>query len=446
MTSHPPGPAGQRLLVVSCEYDADTSPQGLRWVKLSRELAALGWAVDVVTLERPETTAGLQSPSLRVFPVFPGPYAALLRLVQARSSHSGIHLAADAAQANSNQLTERRDHEQQRLNWKGMLEAAVRRLLGFGLYPDLRAEAVPFIRACVRELAGTHRYAAAVLSHEPPLALGLSDILHRSRIPVIADLGDPVCAAYTPRRWRRRALEVEGEICSHAAAVVTTSEATLQLLQGRHPHFSAEATVIPQGFDPSPRGESLVKPIPLRPDGPMRIVYTGRFYRFRDPSETIRAVRATSGIELVMAVPDVPAWLDQQLLRAPSIRLTARLRHEEARSLQNTADVLLVIGNDDPTQTPGKLFEYLGVGAPIIYVTRHQDDPGAQLVRVLRRGIVVQGMAETSAALACLREQRKEGGFQSRFDLSGESVKTYSWPASAKRYSDLISRLAAARV
>lgn len=427
---------GLRVLLVSCEFEPDASPQGLRWARLAEALAGQGWRVDVVTLARPGASA-VRGPGLRIIPVFPGFYAALLRRWQARRPASTGSAAGAALPPRA-----RADHAVAGLNWKGRLERRVRSVLGYWLYPDLRREAVPFLRRCVGRLVGRNRYALAILSHEPPLALALLDLLAARGVPVVADLGDPVCAIYTPRRWRRHALRLEAKVCERAAAVVATSEATLQLLRARHAGFGAEAEVIPQGFEPVlSRADPMGAP-PASAGGDMRVVYTGRFYPFRDPTETIRAVIATPGVELQLAVPDMPASLDQDVFRADCIRVRRGMAHEQARALQATADVLLVVGNDDPAQTPGKLFEYFALPVPILYVARHPRDPGAQLVEELRRGLVARGQAEIEQALARLRDDWRAGRTGSTFDLSPEPVAAYAWPALARRYSLLMQRVA----
>jgi hypothetical protein len=185
----------RRLLVVSCEYDADASPQGLRWVKLTRELARLGWQVDVVTLGGEGKQTDISG--LHIHSVYPGPYRGTIEAVRRRLGRSKPPPAGSARQSAA----------PVRLSWKGRIELALRRVLEYWMYPDLRREALPFLRSRVRQLIRQHAYTGIVLSHEPPLALELLDTVLSVDIPIVADLGDPVCATYTPRRWRRRARE-----------------------------------------------------------------------------------------------------------------------------------------------------------------------------------------------------------------------------------------------
>lgn len=423
----------RRLLVVSCEYDADASPQGLRWVKLTAELARQGWHVDVVTLE-----SAVKQPSragLHVHSVYPGPYRGTIDAVRRRLGR--LEPAAAAPLPPGGQ----RPPTPARLSWKGRLELALRRALEYWMYPDLRREALPFLRSRVRQLMGRHAYAGVVLSHEPPLALELLDTVLPGRIPIVADLGDPVCAIYTPRRWRRRALRLEEKVCGAASAVVATSRATLELLHARHPSIAPASLVISQGFDPRPGNGTSG---PSRNNPRLRLVYTGRFYPFRDPRPVIEAMRAMPDVDLVLALPEIPAWLGRDWHRAPNFEVHVRLSHAEALALQATADVLLVVGNDDVAQVPGKLFEYFALPVPILYVASQPDDEGAALLVELNRGLAVQAKVDAIApALAELRDCLRQGGFAERFDLSAERVSAHAWPALAGQYGRLFETLGA---
>lgn len=435
-TKPPPGSgSARRLLIVACDFDENASPQGLRWISLSRELVVLGWDVDVLTWRtlrlKPASTPA------RIHSVPAGPYARLLeRLRRRRRRVTGdvAHVSTQAAEEG------RESRATATLNWKGRLERCLQTVASWLVYPDLRREGLPSLRIGLVRLIESNHYAAAILSHEPPFALELIDELVSRGLPVVADLGDPVCAPYTPRRWRRRALRLESKICALASAVVVTSMSTRRLLHDRHGEMPGSSAVITQGFQPSddPAGAAVGPHTGER----MSLVYTGRFYRFRNPLPVFEAVAATDGIVLDLAVPEMPDWLGGDWRSAAHIRMQDHLSHAESLHLQRSADVLLVIGNDDPTQTPGKLYEYFGACRPILYVARHPADPAAELILRLRRGrVAMSDCRDIAAALTELRALHLEGSLPGAFDLSSESVAEYAWPSLALRYSEMLARL-----
>lgn len=429
----------QRVLIVSYEFDTTVSPQGLRWVRLSDELAKSGWEVDILTaasLPGEEARAQIDSEVRRprIHRFFPGPYYHLTR-----GRRTAPPLASGAHQGKSGNI--RTADTAGRLNWKGQLDAWLLSLSARWLYPDLRRESLPFLRRAITQLLATNPYQAVILSHEPPLALETRDLFLRAGVPVVADLGDPVCATYTPRRWRNRALKLERAVCQDSSALVVTTEATLKLMFQRHTRLPAHTEVISQGYQASRSRKA--KPNPEE----IRIVYTGRFYRFRNPTAVLAAVARSSGVVLDLATPQMPDWLNPDLVKSPHVRVHTGLDHADALGLQADADVLLVIGNDDPDQTPGKLFEYLGTLAPILYVTRHGNDPGAAMVLSLRRGVVVPNDPdEVFKELQKLRALHQSGQLRERFDLSEERIRQYSWRALAARYSQLLQEVARQRI
>lgn len=400
---------------------------------LAPKLAELGWQLDVVTFSNVgEGGTGSRNPSIHT--VFPGPYEGLLERIRA-----GRRLPAPTTVAGVESRAGGGQHPAAPLNWKGRLDRGLRDFSSYWLYPDLRREGLPFLRAHVKRLLLHRDYAVAVLSHEPSLALELRPLFERAGIPVIADLGDPVLAGYTPRRWRRRAWRLEADVCLRANRIVVTSDATKALLASRHAVVEAKVAIVTQGFHPSETKAAAAGPSGL----PLRLVYTGRFYRFRDPRPVLDAVSVTPGVLLVLAVPQMSPWIDPACLPASIFEIRGEVDHREAVAMQASADVLLVIGNEDPTQIPGKLFEYFGHSIPILYVTQHPDDAGAQLVTRLRRGVVVEPRQEAlEAALAALAHEKREGALRDRFDLAPEAVAEYSWTALAARYSALIREVA----
>lgn len=174
----------------------------------------------------------------------------------------------------------------------------------------------------------------------------------------------------------------------------------------------------------------------------MRVVYTGRFYSFRDPRPVIEAVRTMHDVDLVLALPEIPAWFEPDWHRASNIEVHARLSHAEALALQGTADVLLVVGNDDAAQIPGKLFEYFALPVPILYAASQPDDEGAALLVELNRGLATQAdTKDVVRALAELRDCWQRDRLGERFDLSGTRVSAHAWGALAGRYGQLFESL-----
>jgi glycosyltransferase involved in cell wall biosynthesis len=373
---------------------------------------------------------------LRIFEVYPGPYKAMIN----------AHIRKKRRQANYREQGKRESSSSRTnstLNWKGRLEAFLFRMSKYWIYPDLRRESLPFLVADVKKRLNQEVYKAVVFSHEPPLSLEamLKVRPHIIAAQVIADLGDPVLIGYTPKHWRGRAFKLERSTCSAADAIVVTSWATRALLQARHPESGSKLHVITQGFD-CRADHATATVVSTSIPGCLKLVYTGRLYRFRDPGIFLSSIAQLGFAHLFMALPEVPDWLDVELARNPNVTQVGRLSHKDALTLQQDADVLVVFGNEDATQTPGKLYEYLGLQKPILYVYQDASDEGAALVIRLNRGLTVaNSSADICVALEQLQRWKCEGGFPKQFDLSKDTVNHYTWSALAKQYGVLLSML-----
>lgn len=415
------------LLVVSCDFGGSQSPQGLRWEQFCIELAKLGWCIDVLTW--PWRGGRATVPAVTIHEVYPGPYQAMLSAMGSlRSRRLGGGSLTTAGQS----ISASGDGTGS-LNWKGRLDLALRRGLDGFFFGGYRREGLRGLRREVRRLLSRHTYGAVCLVHEPLFPLELAELIRDEGIPVIADLGDPVLAAYTPRGWHKRAMSLEAQVCELASAVVVTNDATRDLLTRRHRYAGSKLNTISQGFVKRPH-----KPRVREPASPLRIVYTGRFYSFRDPRPLLEAVAQRGRYELHIATPEYPSWLGDHWRQTENVKFIHGLGHSDALELQATADVLIVIGNADPTQTPGKLFEYFATPAPILYIESSEADEAGLLLERLRRGIRVPASVDRiSDALNRLCQLRTDG-LERHFDLSEEAVAKYAWARLAERYSEVI--------
>src|SRR5690606_9093804 len=108
--------------------------------------------------------------------------------------------------------------------------------------------------------------------------------------------------------------------------------------------------VLTQGYD----GALVPEPAAVKfdPDR-LELLYTGSFYQFREPRSLVDAVLASPGVRLSIATSRAPEWLLPLLDSHPEqLRLLGFVPHAQAVSLQQAADVLVNIANDDPVHVP----------------------------------------------------------------------------------------------
>ena len=427
-----------RLLLIAYEFPPSPSPQSLRWFHLVRELVELGVEVHVLTAENWWPSASIEPPAQAVVHrAWPGGAAGVI-LLSRRWRRLRGRAGNEAASRTAAVPAVTQSSAAPRLNWKGRIVDQFKRMISRYTFPDERGRWEPYARRRLIGLLDTLRPDVVISSHEPATTLRLGRIAKVRGFPWIADLGDPVLSFYTPERWKEASLEVERWTCRNADRVTVTTEAARRLLAERHDVPSSRFDVLTQGYEPAvaTSGEPGVDFDPVR----LELLYTGSFYQFREPRALVEAVLATPGARLSIATSRAPEWLLPLLDgHAGQLRLLGFVPHAQAVALQRSADVVVNIANDDPVHVPGKVYEYLGAGRPILHLGDENDDTAARLVRSLRRGLVAaKGADAIGAALAELVAIKRDGTWAQRFSLDAAGVEQFQWRSIARHLHTIL--------
>jgi len=222
--------------------------------------------------------------------------------------------------------------------------------------------------------------------------------LHQeTSVPWVAHFSDPwTDSPYQPMAgwFSGRRKRLEAEVIHEADATVFVNDFTRDRVMQKYPDaLRRRASVIPQGFAPA-------TPAAIAAGGPLRIVYTGRFYDgVRTPRSLIAAVaalhrdRPLTGkleIEFVGSNMDGYARVADGLGLGDLVRFAGRRSPDEARASAERGDVMLLI--DAPSSgpslfLPSKLIDYLPLRRPIFGITPIEG-PSAELLRQLEYPVV----------------------------------------------------------
>ena len=320
------------------------------------------------------------------------------------------------------------------LNWKGHLAERIKGVVSDRFFPDYRVEWERHAIAAVHASIAARRPDVVVVSHEPACTLPVGLAAAKKGFPLVVDLGDPVLAPYTPKKWRKRAFSLEAEVCRASMMVSVTTDAAVSVLQQRHSLPDSKLVVVQQGFNPDFR-TSEASGDGLFDSEMLELLYTGSFYSFRGAQKLLDAVLALPGVRLSIATIRAPDYLEEYMQRSEGrIRLLGFLPHTVALAAQRRCDILVNLANADPVQVPGKIYEYLGAGKPIMHLRGESQDATGVLVTTTCAGWDIASTLENiELALAEAIQIKKQGQLALRAPRR-EEVERYSWPSLASRW------------
>jgi glycosyltransferase involved in cell wall biosynthesis len=365
----------RRLLLISYAFPPLVNAQAIRWLMLVRQLVARGHSVDVLTVRLPSAYHDLldeipQTVRLHRVPLGPLERVAFGATAQLDTESDWI---ASRRQAGTIGAVRR-------------VYGLARRFADAAMITDLCTEWLPFAAPKALRLARERRFDAIVSSFEPGVSHFVGWIVkRRTGLPWLGDFGDPWVNQNTPT-WRRGLdLAVERRLVRNFDAVTVTTEQLAAALRTQGA-LRAPVYVVPQAFDPDLF--AAVPPEPLRDSGRLHLVYTGTLFpEVRSPLAVFAALELLreTGTNVALTIAGrVPMSFVEQAHRSLNgvVRFMGIVPHKRALALQKGADVLLHLDNRGAdVQVPGKLYEYLGAGRPLLVVRHGRDSAAARCVR-----------------------------------------------------------------
>lgn len=280
--------------------------------------------------------------------------------------------------------------------------------------------------------------------------------LHReTRLPWVAHFSDPWVdnpylrgADWQRRIWSR----MEHDVVAEATRIVFVNEQTADRVMAKYPvAWRTRARVVPQGFDWRATPQA-----PQRRTGPLRIVYTGRFYDgVRTPDTLLAALALLQqqtplagriGVEFVGGSMESYARRSVQLGLAGVVTFSGRRSPDAALALASLADVLLVI--DAPSRgvnlfLPSKLIDYLPIGIPILGLTPAE---GATADVLRRLGYPIVDPSNEAAIAAALTQLLRdhEAGTLSASASHAAASRAYDIRETTRTLNDVLEDAVAA--
>lgn len=263
--------------------------------------------------------------------------------------------------------------------------------------PDLYALWRPTARRAAMRLMRDVPFDAVYATGFPWTTLLVArDVSQATGRPLVADFRDPWAGEDLFRSERPPNDEVrplERQVVEHAASVVTVSTTLTKRMMASYPEMDPSKFVtIHNGFDPDDLGTP-----PPSPHSRFRIVFAGVWRKEYNPSplyDVIDWMRRSTPALLrdveVIAAGFAPGEAARRGL-AGHITEVGVLSHQDAVSLMHSADVLFLTNGDGARQQmglPGKMYEYLATGRPVLALT-HPDGDAGRLIQQVGGGVAV---------------------------------------------------------
>lgn len=320
-------------------------------------------------------------------------------------------------------------------------------------YPDVKRGWRPFAVKTGRELLGNMRFHAIMSSSSPVTAHVVAKKLKKEYgLPWLADLRDLWSQnhnySYGPLR---RALDrrLEKKTLAVADALMTVSPPWAAELASLHRGKTVDTLC--NGFDPAARPTEAAA---LTAE--FSITYTGRIYQGKQDASRLFAALADL-IEDGVIDPDrvavrcygpVTAWL---AAAADTYGLTGIVRQhglvspEEARRRQRESQLLWLLDWEDAAEKgvyPGKVFEYLAAGRPVLATGGSEDGVIRRLLKETGGGTHAITEADIRQTLrASYEEYRRRGSLAAQG--RPEEIEKYSYRTLAGRLAARLDALAA---
>lgn len=460
----------KNLLMVACYFPPIGGGGVQRALKMAKYLPQFGWRPLVLALD-PVWHVSLDPTLLEELP--PEVVIHRVREWRPRVLAGPVGPARAAATATGPEGTPSQEHgaalagspsgRWSAAGWRRRFVQWMKRARMYVLIPDDRILwYVPAVREGRRMLA---RYGArALLSTSGPYTdhlVGLA-LRRHSGLPWVADFRDP----WTQNLHRsgigwREALEerMERAVMREADVVLTVTRSFADGFRSKYGDVIRRLEVIHNGFDAA----DFAGIVPERVEGRCTFVYTGIFYRERNPRPLLRAVRRLIDRGAVdrrrlrlrfAGVFDYPGYTEnadavRELEVGDVVEVLGHVPHRRAVALLKGADVLLLINDVDPAFggafIPGKLFEYMAAQRPILALSVPGE--AASVVERFGLGEVVPPEDDAAIEAAVLRFYRRweRGELAGPQPLPPEAHRRYERREQARALAELLDELVEAR-
>lgn len=431
-----------------------------RPLKMAKYLGEFGWKVHVLTVE-PAYHATLDPTLLAQLPPEVQIHRAKeMPLIPKRGA------ASAAAPAGASQTAEEASPPRQSLKaaLKQQVVSILKQVKPYLLIPDDQILWLPNALKLGREIMRREKI-DVIFSTSGPVTnhLVARKLASETGCKWVADFRDPWTQNMHTSgiAWRERLEErMETGVMSEADAITTVTATFAENFRKKHGAWIKRLELIYNGFDQADFED--LQPLHAVPEK-FHAVYAGILYQKRNPRLLLEAIRELIDAKEVdendlllsfAGVFDYPGYSEnrdcvERLRLNQIVRQMGNLPHKEALGLMKGADALLLIGDvsaDAGAYIPGKLYEYMGIGKPILALNKAGE--ATEIIEQFQLGQVADPLDKAAikrAYLRLYREWKDRGvaadGQPDRGADFAERVKPYERREQARQLAQLMDEL-----
>jgi len=386
-----------KILIVAYHFPPDASVGALRPAKFAKYLPEFGWAPIVLTVKEhlyPATDPSRSKDAAsirdicrtRVLPQASALYVQMKAWLGRRRARNG---AATSSRPRPHPASRR---------------SGLRRfVLSLEWLPDEKQMWIPM--AIWHGLRLVRRHAIdATFTSGPPMSCHVVGLALKllTGLPWIADFRDPWLAhregTLVPSTTFSKTVEawLENATLKTADKVVVTTERLQTNLRERCPAAAGKIEVIPNGYDPS---DFILPPSVENPSREARrftLTHAGTIYYHRSPDAFLRSLsdlvcrgqlpRDRVRVRFLGESPGVRERC-AELGLGDIVTAEGTVSYERCIEALYGSDVLVLFAQGQPLQVPGKFYDYVAVGKPILVIA--DDGATTDIAKRLNRATVV---------------------------------------------------------
>lgn len=436
----------KKLLFITQAVAPIGGSHSTRTTQLIKELSKLGWEISVLTTRVEKGTPMLDSKLEKKMPdnvkylrTFPGPMHAL--------AYKDSKINKTIPTANDSETKKVSDV-------KNTIKKYVGRIKKTLLIPDTYIEWLPFaIIDTLKNKKEVDLESSVIISSAVPYTSHLIGLYFKKKYNNfwIADYGDPW--VYDPgnlRKGFRYIIErfLENQVVKNADIItVTTDNTKLSYLQN-YKIKPDKVKVVPMAFDP----EDFLNEKNSSNNSKFVFTYTGRLEEeSRDTENFIQALEIMKEndeldnlvFKFVGSFKESLIKRFQKLYLNGNIEIINWIEHEECMKLLQNSQVLLLFGNNNEIQIPGKTFNYIGSQTPILYLSNIANQSMDPTLTVIKDSQVPYWVAENTMSdirkmiLKAVEETKVQNIGISK--LNNNEIYKYTWEKRAKDLSKLLT-------